>query len=68
MPDLTALSRRTGIPVPVLQAIASAGQRHAQRVVLYGSRARGDHHPGSDIDFSSMSNYPLFSLILNERF
>lgn len=41
MPDLTALSRRTGIPVPVLQAIASAGQRHAQRVVLYGSRAPG---------------------------
>ena len=52
MPDYTALSRRTGIPVPVLQAIASAGRRHAQRVVLYGSRARGDHHPESDIDIA----------------
>ena len=44
-PDYTALSRRTGIPVHVLQASASAGRRHAQRVVLYGSRARGDHYP-----------------------
>ena len=52
MPNFTALSRKSGIPVPVLQAIASAGQRHAQRVVLYGSRARGNHHPESDIDIA----------------
>ena len=50
--DYTALSRKSGISVPVLQAIAFAGQRHAQRVVLYGSRARGDHHPESDIDIA----------------
>ena len=50
--DYTALSRKSGISVPVLQAIASAGRRHAQRVVLYGSRARGDHHPESDIDIT----------------
>lgn len=50
--DYTALSRKSGISVPVLQAIASAGRRHAQRVVLYGSRARGDHHPESDIDIA----------------
>ena len=50
--DYTALSRKSGISVPVLQAIASAGRRHAQRVVLYGSRARGMHHPESDIDIA----------------
>ena len=52
MPNLSALSSRSGIPAPVLEAITSAGQRYAQRVVLYGSRARGDHHPASDIDIA----------------
>lgn len=63
MPDLTALSRRTGIPVPVLQGHRLRRQRHAQRVVLYGSRARGDHHPESDIDIAFFgSNEGLFPL------
>ena len=57
MPDFTALSHKSGISVPVLQAIASAGQRHAQRVVLYGSRARGDHYPESDIDIAFNVRY-----------
>lgn len=52
MPYLPALSARSGIPVPVLESIISAGRRYAQRVVLYGSRARGTHRPGSDMDIA----------------
>lgn len=52
MADLTALSLKSGISLPVLQVITSAGQRYARRVVLYGSRARGDHHSKSDIDIA----------------
>jgi predicted nucleotidyltransferase len=28
-----------------------AGVPEVEQVILYGSRARGDHHKGSDIDF-----------------
>lgn len=52
MPDLTALSSHSEIPKPVLEAITDAGWKYAQRVVLYGSRARGDHHPKSDMDIA----------------
>lgn len=46
------LSSRTGIPEAVLTQIASAGRRFAARVVLFGSRARGDHRPLSDMDIA----------------
>ena len=46
------LSTRTGIPEAVLAQIASAGRRFATRVVLFGSRARGDHRPRSDMDIA----------------
>lgn len=46
------LSSRTGIPEAVLTQIASAGRRFATRVVLFGSRARGDHRPRSDMDIA----------------
>lgn len=46
------LSIRTGIPEAVLTQIASAGRRFAARVVLFGSRARGDHRPLSDMDIA----------------
>ena len=46
------LSIRTGIPEAVLTQIASAGRRFAARVVLFGSRARGDHRPLSDLDIA----------------
>ena len=52
MPDLTQLSSHSGIPRPVLVQISAAAKKYAQRVVLYGSRARGDHHPESDIDIA----------------
>ena len=46
------LSIRTGIPEAVLTQIASAGRRFAARVVLFGSRARGDHRPLSNMDIA----------------
>lgn len=46
------LSIRTGIPEAVLIQIISAGRRFATRVVLFGSRARGDHRPRSDMDIA----------------
>ena len=52
MPDLTQLSSHSGIPRPVLVQISAAAKKYAQRVVLYGSRARGDHQPESDIDIA----------------
>lgn len=52
MPDLAQLSAHSGIPQPVLAQIIAAARKHAQRVVLYGSRARGDHQPESDIDIA----------------
>ena len=52
MPNLAHLSAHSGIPQPVLAQIIAAAQKHAQRVVLYGSRARGDHKPKSDIDIA----------------
>lgn len=52
MPDLARLSASSGIPQPVLTQIIAAAKQHAQRVVLYGSRARGDHKPGSDMDIA----------------
>lgn len=46
------LSARTGIPEAVLAQITSAGRQWATRVVLFGSRARGDHRPRSDMDIA----------------
>lgn len=50
------LSTRTGIPEAVLAQIASAGRQWATRVVLFGSRARGDHRPRSDMDIAFYGN------------
>lgn len=61
MPNLPALSAHSGIPVPVLESIISAGRRYAQRVVLYGSRARGTHRPGSDMDIAFFGDARRFS-------
>ena len=63
-PDLPALTQRTGLPAAVLEAICRAGRRYALRVVLYGSRARGDYRPRSDIDiafFGSAQDFPAFA-------
>lgn len=63
------LSSRTGIPEAVLAQIASAGRRFATRVVLFGSRARGDHRPRSDMDiafYGADTGYLAFSEALEQ--
>lgn len=52
MYSIAELSARTGIPEAVLAQITSAGRQWATRVVLFGSRARGDHRPRSDMDIA----------------
>ncbi|MFE8073395.1 nucleotidyltransferase domain-containing protein [Marinobacteraceae bacterium S3BR75-40.1] len=44
--------RHTGIPSPALEGIKDVFGRHPDiwRATLYGSRAKGTHRSGSDID------------------
>ena len=60
MLDTTAISQHSGIPVSVLEAIRSADQRLALRVVQYGSRARGTHRPRSDIGLAFFGSAQAF--------
>lgn len=50
--DARAGSTDFGLPMDVLDSLraAFAGQPQVQRAVVYGSRAKGTHRPGSDID------------------
>ena len=43
-----------GIPDPTLEAIRSVIRQHTgvTRIILYGSRAKGTHQNGSDIDIT----------------
>lgn len=45
----------TGLKAEVIDEIRRCAQAHGvQRVVLFGSRARGEHRPKSDIDLAYM--------------
>lgn len=58
------LLARTGIPEAILASITEAARRYACRVVLFGSRARGDHRPRSDMDiacYGTDSGYLAFA-------
>ena len=51
--DLLLLSERTGIKPKVLREIEDLAERCGIRtVLLFGSRARGDHREKSDIDLA----------------
>lgn len=43
-----------GLTQETVSKICAVFARHAEieKVLLYGSRAKGGHHPGSDIDFA----------------
>ena len=57
------------LPERLLHEIRTLAQRHdINRVLLFGSRARGDHRRTSDIDLAaSGGNIPAFSIDLEEE-
>ncbi len=58
----------TGIDSRVIQEIGKIAETNGiHRVILFGSRARGDYHRTSDIDLAvSGGNIPEFSLDVDE--
>lgn len=59
---------RTGISEKVINEIISLAQKNnIEKVILFGSRARGDYHRASDIDLAvSGGNVTEFSLDVEE--
>ena len=61
--------QNTGIKAIVIDQIRQlAAQYDVQRVLLFGSRARGDYRPRSDIDLAiSGGNTAAFTLAVDEE-
>ena len=61
--------QNTGIKAIVIDQIRQlAAQYDIQRVLLFGSRARGDYRPRSDIDLAiSGGNTAAFTLAVDEE-
>ncbi len=59
----------TGIRETVLRQIAAFAKEYGvKQVILFGSRARGDHRERSDIDLAvSGGNFPAFALDVDEE-
>ena len=59
----------TGIQPVVLEEIRSLARRHGiRKVILFGSRARGDYRPKSDIDLAvSGGDIDLFRLDVEDE-
>lgn len=51
---MLTLDHNIGLSAGLVQQIIDAVLRHTKprRIILYGSRARGDHRPTSDIDLA----------------
>ena len=55
---------KTGIKQCVIQEIIHLAQKYdVQKVILFGSRARGDYKLKSDIDLAIYSNSDIFEFI-----
>lgn len=59
----------TGIPEKVITEIYSLAEKHnLEKVILFGSRAKGDYKRASDIDLAiSGGNKSLFALDVEEE-
>ena len=59
----------TGIEEQVIEEIVSLAKKHAiEKVILFGSRARGDYHRASDIDLAVCGGDVIsFSLDVEEN-
>lgn len=64
-----SLSKKTGISQFVIDEILSLAEKYKiHRLILFGSRARGDHYRTSDIDLAvSGGDFNLFSLSVDEE-
>lgn len=62
------MENQTGIKKIVLEEIRNlAKKHHIKKVILFGSRARGDYHRASDIDLAVCGgNIPLFALDVDD--
>lgn len=64
---LNSLEKEIHIPPQLLQEILCVAKKYPQiyKIVLYGSRARGDNNPTSDIDIAvyTDNNEPIFQFI-----
>ena len=58
-----------GLPEALLDEIRALAEKHgAERVILFGSRARGDFKRASDIDLAaSGGNIPAFAVDVDEE-
>lgn len=61
--------RNTGIKEDVIREIVELAKKHnLQKVILFGSRARGDYQRASDIDLAaSGGNVSMFALDVEEE-
>ncbi len=61
--------KETGIKTAVIQEIREIAKKHrVQKVILFGSRARGDYERASDIDLAVLGgNDILFALDVEEE-
>lgn len=63
-------TREFGLPDTALRGLRSVLERHPQvrRVIVFGSRAKGNFRPGSDIDLAlDAPNMPFAELLHIER-
>lgn len=69
MPDIADIAEKTGIRLQVFTEIIGFAKKYEiGRVVLFGSRARGDHYRTSDIDLAvSGGDISRFSLSVDEE-
>ena len=61
--------KETGIKTVVIEEIRTLAQKYQlKKVILFGSRARGDYHKTSDIDLATVGgNHVKFSLDVEEE-
>jgi len=60
--------RHTGLPPAAIEGIVQTLSRHAgvDAAILYGSRAKGTHRPGSDIDLTLTGKLDYDELLVIE--
>ena len=67
--DEKELSRKTGVSERVIREIRELAEKYGvKKVILFGSRARGDYRERSDIDLAfTGGDAPRFSLDVDEE-